>query len=231
MSIYIVSNPLTRSKRHLYLTDEKDTFGAENLLQVIYAPCVQSFSAPHATLEDWLKLSYDHFYLRYVFPTLKPKSWRQRRKLTWQELYVCTPCCKERLKGRNLLYEFLQQSESKLLPTLDLFGGVGAFSCGLAEGSGCLDVTHAIEIGPSAAKTFKYVAHFNHIPKLKDLFRRNSPKTIVYNQCANIMLRYAIKAHERQQATVPKQLYDGNLEVPLPPKPGEIKVITAGFPW
>lgn len=45
------------------------------------------------------------------------------------------------------------------------------------------------------------------------------------------MLRYAIKAHERQQATVPKQLYDGNLEVPLPPKPGEIKVITAGFPW
>ena len=72
---------------------------------------------------------------------------------------MCTPCCKERLKGRKSLYEFLVQSERQLLPTLDLFGGVGAFSRGLSEGSGCLKVTHAVEISPSAAKTFKYVGH------------------------------------------------------------------------
>jgi DNA (cytosine-5)-methyltransferase 1 len=43
----------------------------------------------------------------------------------------------------------------KPLPTLDLFAGVGAFSRGLKEGSDCLKVTHAIEIGPSAAKTLQ----------------------------------------------------------------------------
>jgi len=44
--------------------------------------------------------------------------------------------------------------EGKPLRTLDLFGGVGAFSSGIAQGSRCMKVTHAIEISPSAAKTF-----------------------------------------------------------------------------
>ena len=125
---------------------------------MIYAPCLQSFQAPYATLEDWKALSYDHFYLQYSFPKLKVTSWNQKKTVTWEELLVCTPCCKERLKTRKSLYKFLEQSERQPLPTLDLFGGVGAFSRGLAEGSGCLKVTHAIEISPSAARTFMYVA-------------------------------------------------------------------------
>lgn len=87
------------------------------------------------------------------------KSWTDRKMVAWQELLVCTPCCKERLKGRKSLYKYLEQARRQPLPTLDLFGGVGAFSRGLAEGSGCLEVTHAIEISPSAAKTFMYAAH------------------------------------------------------------------------
>jgi DNA (cytosine-5)-methyltransferase 1 len=144
-------------QRHLYLTDEKTKVPATDLLDIIYAPCIQSFQAPDATLEDWLNLSYRHFYLRYAFPKLQVKSWRERKKLGWQELHVCTPCCKERLKGRKQLQEFLRDMKAQPLPTLDLFGGVGAFSKGLREGSGCLKVTHAIEIGPSAAKTFRRV--------------------------------------------------------------------------
>lgn len=62
--------------------------------------------------------------------------------------------------------------------------------------------------------------------------RRNSPKTIVYNQCVNELLRYAVKSHHGilKEDEVPKDLYD-NSTLPPPPRPGDIDVITAGFPW
>ena len=60
---------------------------------------------------------------------------------------------------------------------------------------------------------------------------RNSPEGIIYNQCANIMLRYAIKTHEGHNPDAPKQLFDSKVHVPPPPKPGDVKVIIAGFPW
>ena len=59
----------------------------------------------------------------------------------------------------------------------------------------------------------------------------NSPETVVYNQCANEMLRYTIKSQQGHLIDVPKQKFDDKTVVPQPPKPGEIDVITAGFPW
>ena len=50
--------------------------------------------------------------------------------------------------------KFVAAFREKPLAVLDLFGGVGAFSQGLAEGSSSLTVAYAIEIGPSAAKSF-----------------------------------------------------------------------------
>lgn len=49
--------------------------------------------------------------------------------------------------------KFLEYAKNNPLPTLDLFGGVGAFGMGLSAGSGCLKVTDSIEKSPSAAKT------------------------------------------------------------------------------
>ncbi|CAA7265858.1 unnamed protein product [Cyclocybe aegerita] len=204
---------MLRDERHLYLTRENTTVDVQDLIKVIYVPCTQSFLPPHVTVEDWLDLSHNHFYVKYTFPRLRVKSWNDRTKITWPKLGVCTPCCRERLKGRKAIYAFLQQAEKKRLSTLDLFGGVGAFSRGLSDGSGCLEVTHAVEISPSAAKTFK----------------RNSPQTVVYNQCANIMLRYAIKSYEGHDVETPKQLFNGE-DLPEPPEQGYIKVIVAGFP-
>jgi len=59
----------------------------------------------------------------------------------------------------------------------------------------------------------------------------NSPEAVVYNQCANEMLRYTIKSQEGHQVDVPKQKFDDKTAVPPPPRPGEVEVITAGFPW
>ncbi len=65
-----------------------------------------------------------------------------------------------------------------------------------------------------------------------DVFHsRNSTGTVIYNQCANIMLRYAIKLHEGHTPNTPKQLFDSKVEVPPPPKPGDIKAVVAGLPW
>ncbi len=63
-------------------------------------------------------------------------------------------------------------------------------------------------------------------------YRRNSPKTIVYNQCVNELLRYAVKSYRGilEEGEVPKDIYD-NSRLPSPPQPGDIDVIIAGFPW
>lgn len=45
------------------------------------------------------------------------------------------------------------------------------------------------------------------------------------------MLRYAIKRHEGHSVETPTQLYDDNIPVPDPPRPGSIKVVVGGFPW
>lgn len=45
------------------------------------------------------------------------------------------------------------------------------------------------------------------------------------------MLRYIIKSQQGHQVEVPKHKYDDKTPVPVQPKPGEIDVITAGFPW
>jgi DNA (cytosine-5)-methyltransferase 1 len=54
----------------------------------------------------------------------------------------------------------------------------------------------------------------------------------VYNQCANEVLRYAVKSHRGLLADddVPKDIYDKS-RLPSPPRPGDIDAIVAGFPW
>lgn len=106
-------------------------------------------------LEEWLDMSPDHFYISFKFPKLKVSSWEDRRPLSYNNLHVCTPCVGEKLKELDRFREFTAYASEHPLTVLDLFGGVGAFSHGLAAGSGCLKLTNTVEISPSAAKTTK----------------------------------------------------------------------------
>lgn len=54
---------------------------------------------------------------------------------------------------------------------------------------------------------------------------------MVFNQCANEMLQYIIKSQQGHSVEVPKQKFDNKTPVQVPPKPGEVDVIVAGFPW
>ncbi|TFK42046.1 S-adenosyl-L-methionine-dependent methyltransferase [Crucibulum laeve] len=202
-----------KDERQLYITSEEIVVDVQELVQVIFVPHISAFEEPKAPLDQWLEISPDHFYLRYKFPALKVTSWDDRIRLRGDKQVVCTPCLQERLQERLDLLEFLDEREP--LPMLDLFAGAGAFSRGLAEGSGgCFKVTHAVEISPSAAKTFK----------------RNSPDTVVYNQCANLFLRHLMKTWAGHNPEPPKQLFDGKTYIPEPPMPGMIKAIASGFP-
>ncbi|KAF9011170.1 hypothetical protein BDQ17DRAFT_1233710 [Cyathus striatus] len=212
----VLPEKVVRDERHVYLTDEKLTLELDTLVCVVFAYSASSFQHPETKLSEWLDLSPNHFYVRYKFPSLEVTSWSMKEPVKWRDLPICKFCCTENIAFRKNMIRFhkFMRQERNTLATLDLFGGVGAFSRALAEGSKSLKITHAVEISPSAAKTFK----------------RNSPETVVYNQCANVMLRYAIKSDRRHNLDIPTQIFNDSEQVPLPPKPGDIKAIVAGFP-
>lgn len=138
------------------LTDAKKTVpvALEDAIRVCFVFALASLgSNPDA----WLSLSPDHFYVKYSFPGMRPTSWDHRKSISAsRDLPSCDMCVGQALADKKHTDAFLAYMKSHPLPVLDLFGGVGAFSESLAEGtSGCLKVTHAIEISPSAAKTFK----------------------------------------------------------------------------
>ncbi|KAK0466328.1 S-adenosyl-L-methionine-dependent methyltransferase [Desarmillaria tabescens] len=198
-----------RDERHVFLTSSKNlvSVDAADLLRVCFV-----FPYTHMTEEDdWLAMSADHFYAKYTFPSLKVTSWNAKTVIDPFDVPVCKSCTALELKRFQDIKDIHERVK---LPTLDIFGGVGAFASGMAEGCQSMKVTHAIEIAPSPAETYK----------------RNFPSTTVYNQCANTMLKYMVKHHHRPgQMNPPLQIYNKK-PVPLPPSPGQIKVIVAGFP-
>ena len=52
----------------------------------------------------------------------------------------------------------------------------------------------------------------------------------MYNQCANVVLQYAIKTYAGQQEKPVKDI-TGKEQLPPPPGPKDIDCIIAGFPW
>ncbi|KAL0951860.1 hypothetical protein HGRIS_008520 [Hohenbuehelia grisea] len=203
-----------RDERHLFLTEQESYVSLEDVIRTCHV--LRYLDSDPEACESYLRASPDHFYCRYQFPSLKVRRWSDRRKLKYEEVAQCGLCCTQLLHRQQSLKEFLLAMQRRPLRTLDLFGGVGAFALSMAEGAGkgLIHVSHAVEISPSAATTFQ----------------RNSPNTAVYNQCANTILRWCIKALANQPVDTPKQLYDDQLDVPRPLSPGDIDLITIGFP-
>ncbi|KAL1715940.1 S-adenosyl-L-methionine-dependent methyltransferase [Schizophyllum commune] len=206
-----------RDERHLFLTTEAFiTLDATNLVH----PCMVAHADQAQAIPGWLDDPY-HFYVKYTLPNRKSR-WNQRVPLAKPE---DVPACKICVDAAAATYKaidrpFNRHIEKRKLRVLDVFGGVGAFSMGLAEGSRCMKLTHLIEKSPSAAKTVM----------------ANFPGVQVYNQCANTVLEYMVKRHDRvtlpngDQIPAPLQIYDANVACPPPIRPGDIDVVVAGFP-
>ena len=68
------------------------------------------------------------------------------------DILMCGDCLADHKTQFTMYKEFL--NIAKPLRTFDPFGGVGAFGLGLEE-AGCVRVTHAVEISPSASETMR----------------------------------------------------------------------------
>ncbi|TCD63769.1 hypothetical protein EIP91_004952 [Steccherinum ochraceum] len=201
-----------KDERHLFLTD---SILLAPITQII-RPCVVAHSNTFdaTELQSFLSLSPYHFYAKYKFPDTEVTSWAERSLLTPKDVLICKVCFAEDIKREENLKDFAAAHSRKPLRAFDPFGGVGAFALGLEDGAGgFVKTTHAVEISPSAAETLK----------------KNSPHIVVYNQCSNVILRYAVKKQAGHQVEVPVHL--GNKSaVSDPPQPGDIDCIVAGFP-
>lgn len=210
----VLPENVRRDERHIYLTDDEESIEHADLIRTIHVLHMQDLADNDLKLEEWLEESPLQFYIKYRFPSMAVDSWSDRKLLNRETMRICATCRTEKLEQSRLLKNFLSNNAGRRMAVLDLFGGVGAFSLGLKEGFPRLQITHTVEISPSPAQTFQ----------------RNSPGTVVFNQCANGMLNLAVRKHRGLETPVLKQLRDRTVPVPDPPKPGEIQVITAGFP-
>jgi DNA (cytosine-5)-methyltransferase 1 len=138
-------------QRHLFLTDEQERVRIEDLLRVCFV--FPRVSIPNGDLDLWVSLSPDHFYAQYHFPSTNVKSWDDRR-LVHYDIDVCVECCRKEASHLRSMKDFIRFGQRAPLRALDLFGGVGTLGQGMAE---CqfAKVTHAVEISPSACKTFQ----------------------------------------------------------------------------
>ncbi|KAL0068402.1 hypothetical protein AAF712_004480 [Marasmius tenuissimus] len=200
------------SERHLFMTPVTEKIRPTDVVRPCFMFPVDRLS--NDCLEDWLDMSPYHFFFNLSFPTRDSSSWRERSHPN--NTHSCDQCVNDNCESFENHANFLAHRKHNKLSTLDLFGGCGALGLGLADGSQSLEVTHAIEILPSSARTYEN--------------SRTTRKTKVYNQCVNTMLKYAIKDYNKLPLERPKQLWDCETDVPSPPRPGDVQVIVAGFP-
>jgi DNA (cytosine-5)-methyltransferase 1 len=211
-------------------------------LDDVLAPC---YVLHHDLIFDmnlWTALGAEYFYYRYRFTRRFPGSWDEREPVEENAGAGCETCAYALQARLTEAVEFAEDAQKHRLRAFDVFAGAGAMSLGMEGAAGGVKTTHAVEISPSAARTFRYADHPEidlgasyatmGLTTVSFFSRRNSPKTIVYNQCVNELLRYAVKSYHGilEEDGVPKDLYD-NSTLPAPPQPGDIDVITAGFPW
>ncbi|KAI0066707.1 S-adenosyl-L-methionine-dependent methyltransferase [Artomyces pyxidatus] len=199
-----------KDEHHLFITDEIMQYEVSDLIQRCYVI--------HLSAADDLALwrAPDRFYVMYHFPTLHPQTWASGTRLVAEQVLWCKPCLRELdTSVFSASYDFVEAKAQNPWRVFDIFAGTGAFSLGMESAVGVMRTTHAVEVSPSAAETI----------------RKNSPDTIVYNQCANVVLCYAVKQSMGilPDDDIPMDIL-GAAPLPSLPKPGDIDIIVAGFP-
>ncbi|KAJ2880862.1 hypothetical protein FB639_002739 [Coemansia asiatica] len=119
-------------------------------------------------------------------------------------------CSSTSANGRNPGVSFMRGKQP--LRALDLFSGCGGLTQGMDQ-SGIVKTMWAVEFMESAGITFA----------------KNHPEAQVYNQCSNLLLDSAIKAHQGI-ATKPLINKFNQKELPPMPQPGDVDFIYCGPP-
>ena len=104
----------------------------------------------------WVTLGAEYFYYLYRFPQRSPASWNDRELLAENAGVRCKFCAYELQAHIADIVTFSEEAQAQKLRAFDIFAGAGAMSLGMENATGGMRTTHAVEMSPSAAQTFRY---------------------------------------------------------------------------
>jgi DNA (cytosine-5)-methyltransferase 1 len=136
----------------LFFTDETEEVPLDDVL----APC---YVLHHNFIFDmnlWTALGAEYFYYRYQFTRRSPGSWDEREPVEENARVGCETCAYALQARLSEAVEFAEEAQKHRLRAFDVFAGAGAMSLGMEGATGGMKTTHAVEISPSAARTFRY---------------------------------------------------------------------------
>jgi DNA (cytosine-5)-methyltransferase 1 len=137
----------------LFFTDETEDIPLDDIL----APCYVLHRGLIFDLDLWATLGAEYFYYRYRFSHRSPASWNERKQLAEATGIGCKICAYTLQDRIAETLTFDEEVQTRKPRAFDIFAGAGAMSLGMESAAGGMKTTHAIEISPSAAQTFRYV--------------------------------------------------------------------------
>ncbi|KAI0362522.1 S-adenosyl-L-methionine-dependent methyltransferase [Trametes cingulata] len=199
--------PIHRDNRRLYRTKVSTKVQLSCVSGKAFVACPPSPREVEVFIQQ-----DDHFYCDLQADTLSVKSLDDLDRLSEPSISQCEVCCTAAAEAALDRERLLQTSSP--LKGLELFAGAGGLSTGL-EMSGCIQTQWAVELDPSAARSYK----------------ANHPDATVYNQCTNKLLEHAIQVC-RGACVKPLRSLDEDAckELPNMPEPGEVDFIYGGPP-
>ena len=121
------------------------------------SPCYVLHSDLVFDIDLWPALGAAYFYYKYRFPRRFPASWDDRELLEESAGIGCEICAFMLQDRLAEVVSFSEESQMRKFRAFDVFAGAGAMSLGMAAATGGMETTHAVEIAPSAARTFRCV--------------------------------------------------------------------------
>lgn len=104
-------------------------------------------------LQKWLLRSPNHFYASFHFSSTEPRSWNDRKSISYRDIPQCEACLADRKANLDLEDSFIKST--KKFNIFDPFAGVGALGRGVEEAMDFAQATHCVEISPSASETLR----------------------------------------------------------------------------
>lgn len=128
-------------------------------LDDVLAPCYVLHHNLIFDMDLWTALGAEYFYYRYHFTGRSPGCWDEREPVEENARVGCETCAYALQARVTEAVEFAEKTQKQKLRAFDVFAGAGAMSLGMEGAAGGMKTTHAVEISPSAARTFRYVDH------------------------------------------------------------------------
>lgn len=128
----------------------------------------------------WTSLGAEYFYYLYRFSQLSPASWNRREVLAENAGVGCKICAYMLRDCLGDALRFAEEAQAQKLRAFDIFAGAGAMSLGMENATAGMKTTHAVEISPSAARTFRYAPKGLPRGETGDLYGRVSNSEVFF---------------------------------------------------